>query len=248
VLPANAFELPTNGDLHQIVEGAIDLWIVCYDANRYVSQQNRLLLSPDELTRANRFKFEHPREFYTFCRGSLRRILAPYLQQSAETIRFVYGETGKPSLAGKSKIEFNVSHSGNLFACAVSNGLPLGIDVEEVCPLTDMLSIAMHFFAPAEHAKLVSLDEHDRTLAFYECWTRKEAVIKATGEGVNRPLDSFEVAFGPGAVAGLRRIDDQLSPPWRMHTFEPHPGYVGALISPSPWSALRVFGGSGQVK
>jgi 4'-phosphopantetheinyl transferase len=137
-------------------------------------------------------------------------------------------------------LQFNVSHSGGLFVCAVSSDLTIGVDVEQIRPIEDMTAIASHYFSPAEQSHLASLAKADRTHAFYECWTRKEAVIKATGEGVSRLLDSFEVAFGPGAAPRLIRIDDDPSPSWKMDSFEPCPGYVGAVASPCAWSSIRV--------
>ncbi len=223
------------------VESIVDLWIVSYDTTAISSRKYHELLSHDELQRANRFKFDHLGDFYTFCRGSLRRILSRYLSTSPQDIQFTYGNMGKPSLAKESTIEFNASHSGDLFACAVTSGQLVGVDVEQIRPLRDIPSIAKNFFSPAEHSHIVGLDEEHRTLAFYECWTRKEAVIKATGQGLSRPLDSFEVAFGPGVAAKLKRLDDDHAPAWQMHSFEPRPGYVGALASPLSWQTLRLY-------
>ena len=223
------------------VEGGVDLWIIAYKGDSDLSHCLGRLLGEDELARAGRFKFDHLRDFYFFCRGSLRRILAHYLAVPANKIEFLYGDKGKPYLADESRLQFNVSHAGDLFVCAVSTGFPLGVDVEEIRPMEDMPSISSHFFAPAEQANLANLAESQRTHSFYECWTRKEAVIKATGEGVSRPLDSFEVAFGPGVEAQLIRIDDEMHPAWQMQSFQPRPGYVGALASPMRWNSLRVF-------
>jgi 4'-phosphopantetheinyl transferase len=223
------------------VEGAIDLWIVDYRDRGDLAQRLDLLLSEDELERAGRFKFDHLRDFYFFCRGSLRRILSHYSAIPPDKIEFLYEDKGKPYLAHQSRIRFNVSHAGDLFVCAVSNSLTVGVDVEEILQMEDMASIATHFFAPAEQDHLAGIAEGERTHAFYECWTRKEAVIKATGEGVSRPLDSFEVAFGPGVAAQLIRIDDDVPRSWQMESFEPRPGYVVALTSPERWSSLRVY-------
>ncbi len=223
------------------VESIVDLWIVSYDTTALSSRKYHELLSHDELERANRFKFDHLADFYTFCRGSLRRILSRYLSTSPREIQFAYGNMGKPSLAKESKIDFNVSHSGDLFVCAITNGQLVGVDVEQIRPLRDIPSIAKNFFSPAEQSHLVDMAEEYRTLAFYECWTRKEAVIKATGQGLSRPLDSFDVAFGPGVAAKLKRLDDDHAPAWQMHSFEPRPGYVGALASPFSWQTLRLY-------
>ena len=239
VLSKQTFEV-SRSDRRPLVEGAVDLWIADSLNIRDPLTTYRQLMSDDELERSNHFKFDHLRDFHVFCRGTLRRILSGYLAVSPDTIRFLYGENGKPFLATEAALQFNVSHSGSLFVCAVSSNLTIGVDVEEIRPLDDMTSIATHFFSPAEQRHLAKIPEENRTHAFYECWTRKEAVIKATGEGVSRLLDSFEVAFGPGATAQLMHIDDNHSPSWQMASFEPHPGYVGAVTSPVPWNSLRI--------
>ena len=95
-----------------------------------------------------------------------------------------------------------------------------------------MLHLAQHFFAPAEVQRLLSLPEDAKMESFFECWTRKEAVIKATGEGISRPLDSFEVAFGPGVAPALLRLDDDLNPLWEMYSYQPAPDYIATLGFP----------------
>ncbi len=222
------------------VEGEIDLWCADFRHSTVSLAAYRQLLSEDELERVSRFKFAHLSDFYTFCRGTLRRILSGYLAVPGDTIKFHYGQMGKPFLATPIGLQFNASHSGGLFVCAVSSGLTIGVDVEQIRPIEDMMAIASHYFSPAERRHLVSLAEADRTHAFFQCWTRKEAVIKATGEGVSRPLDSFEVAFGPAATPHLIRIDEDPSPSWKMDSFEPYPGYVGAVASPCAWSSIRI--------
>lgn len=237
MLGNRAFE---GSSINHPVEGEIDLWIAnAHDMTDSLTVY-RELLSEDESDRASHLKFDHLSEFYIFCRGTLRRILSRYLGVPGDTVRFRYGEMGKPFLEAPTDLQFNASHSGNLFVCAVSSGSTIGVDVEEIRPMDDITAIASHFFSPTEQRHLTSLAEADRTHAFYECWTRKEAVIKATGEGVSRPLDSFEVAFGPAATPCLLRIDDDSSPSWTMDSFEPSPGYIGAVTSPCAWSSIRV--------
>jgi 4'-phosphopantetheinyl transferase len=239
VLANRAFEA-SRTDRQDQIEGTVDLWIADFGRAKDSLTDYGRLLSEDEVERASQFKFDHLRDFYTFCRGTLRRTLSRYLAVPGDSIRFQYGEKGKPFLP-QTRLQFNVSHSGSLFVCSVSSGLTIGVDVEQIRPIEDMTAIAAQFFAPAEQSHLASIAEEDRTHAFHECWTRKEAVIKATGEGVSRPLDSFEVAFGPGTMPHLMRIDDNYSPTWQMDSFEPSPGYVGAVTSPSPWSSIRIY-------
>jgi 4'-phosphopantetheinyl transferase len=198
------------------------------------------VLSEDERQRAERFHFVRDHHMFTACRAKLRRLLAERTGTLPESLTFDYGHRGKPSLRG-SALSFNLSHAGPWFACAISDGPAIGIDIEHIHPLEDMASMARHFFAPAEVAHLESLPEAQRTHSFFECWTRKEAVIKATGEGVSRPLDSFEVAFGPGVAPALLRLDDQRNPGWPMHTFDPAPDYIAALTSPEQLGEVRII-------
>ena len=203
-------------------------------------RHDRKILTSDELVRADRFHFERDRRMFISCRATLRRLLAERMGTSPESLVFEIGPQGKPSLPG-SDISFNLSHSGQWFACAISSGGALGMDIERIQPLEDMLGMAQHFFAQAEVERLFAIAQNERTRSFFQCWTRKEAVIKATGEGVSRPLDSFEVSFGSGVTPELLRLDSQLNPHWPMHSFEPAPGYLAALTSPGPIDEVRTI-------
>lgn len=211
----------------------VDLWIARYAPASGLPDES--LLSPDELARAASFRFEHLRSFFVFCRASLRRILGQYLATDPATLMFQYGFAGKPVLRDAPHLAFNASHSGDVFVCAVSRDRDLGIDVEQIRPMPDWKSVSRHFFSPSEQRHLAQLPGDARETAFFECWTRKEAIIKTTGEGVNRPLDSFEVAFGPGVAARLLRLDQDCAPPWQVLSFEPATGYIAAVASPQPW-------------
>ena len=203
-------------------------------------QRDWKLLHADERERADRFHFQRDRRMFVACRATLRTLLATYAGVLPQSLEFEFGSHGKPFLP-HTGISFNVSHAGSWFACAtsVSSGAPtdaaidIGIDIEHMHPLPGLHAMAQHFFAPAEVERLAELPENVRTRSFFECWTRKEAVIKATGEGVSRLLHSFEVAFGPDTEPALLRLDQQRNPGWGMHTFDPAPGYVAALTSPN---------------
>ncbi|MEO7027771.1 MAG: 4'-phosphopantetheinyl transferase superfamily protein [Acidobacteriaceae bacterium] len=205
-------------------------------------QRDWKILSADERQRAGRFHFDRDHSMFVSCRATLRRLLAERTSRSPESLKFAFGPQGKPSLPG-THVSFNLSHAGQWFACAISTGgelgIELGIDIEHVHPLEDMQALARHFFAPAEVERLASIPKTERTRSFFECWTRKEAVIKATGEGVSRPLDSFEVAFGPNTAPALLRLDNQPTPGWPMHTFDPAPQYIAALTAPQALGDIR---------
>jgi len=191
-------------------------------------EQLATLLSPEEQQRAERFRFSHLRERFRIGRGMLRTLLAAYCKVAPEALRFAYSEYSKPSLPEFPNCSFNVSHSGDLWACAIGTGAPLGIDIEHIRPLPDRDALARRFFAPAEHQAINSYAEADRAAAFYRCWTRKEAYLKALGFGLSKGLASFEVDCSEAATSCIR---DPTSPTiWMAHDLALPLGYAGALV------------------
>ena len=158
-------------------------------------------------------------------------MLAHYLGCPPNEIEFIYGPKGKPELRDSSRIRFNASHSGQIALYAFTLGCELGVDVEELRELDDAESIAVRFFSIGEVSELLSLKPEDRGLAFFHCWTRKEAYVKAIGDGLAIPLDRFQVTLLPGAPARFVQIarDMETASDWTLHHLEPAPGYVGAL-------------------
>lgn len=148
-------------------------------------------LSDDERAQAARFYFERDRARFIQAHGVLREALVRYLGASPARLAFVRGPFGKPSLAG-SDLEFSLSHCEDMVLVAISGCGPVGVDVERVRDMPDAESLAARFFARAENAALVAAPASERLALFFSIWTRKEAYIKATGEGLSRPLDSFE--------------------------------------------------------
>jgi 4'-phosphopantetheinyl transferase len=153
-------------------------------------------LSWEERARANRFHFAIHREHFVVARGILRYLLSHYVEIPASRIRFTEGPHGKPELAEKPRYGFNVTHSGGLAMYAVSDLREVGIDVEQHREMDDLAGIARRFFAPDEVDALEQLSPEDRQAAFFRCWSRKEAVVKAIGAGLSLPLDSFCVSLG----------------------------------------------------
>ena len=157
------------------------------------------LLEPDEVERANRFYFERDRKHFVVARGFLRLLLGWYLHAGPKQLQFAYGAWGKPSLANEfceSQLRFNMSHSHGVALYAVTQGREIGVDVEHVRAYFAGDYIARRFFSPHEVGDLRGLPEDDRVSAFFRCWTRKEAYIKATGRGMSQPLDGFDVTLG----------------------------------------------------
>lgn len=212
----------------------VHVWTASLDQPAETVARLRALLDPDETRRADRFLFEKGRTQFTVGRGVLRLLLGDYLAIDPRDVRFGYNPYGKPSLAGPDDahpLRFNLSHSGELVLYAVAWGREVGIDLETI--RTDFASdgIAQRFFAPAEVAALRGLPEEARTHAFFTCWTRKEAFIKARGKGLSIPLDAFEVSLVPGAEAAVLVTHDDPAEAgrWSLHELHPGPGYVGAL-------------------
>jgi len=196
------------------------------------------VLTADELARAARFHFERDRRRWIATRGAVRSLLAGYTGVPPTCVRFRLGPHGKPSLEEPdgAGLEFNVSHSGELALCAVSRGRAVGVDVEAIRPEFATLSMARRFFAPAEGAALAALPQHEQTEAFFACWSRKEAYIKARGTGIALGLDRFEVSLTPGRPPALLATHDEpdAAERWKLVALAPGDGYAGALVTDGP--------------
>ena len=211
------------------------------------------LLSPDESDRARRFHVERDRRRFVIGRALLRIILGRYLDRDPAGLRFAYGERGKPALADECLgLQFNLSHSSSVAAYAVARHRAVGIDIERVRDLPDMDVIATRFFASSEAQLLRALPRVAKPAAFFSCWTRKEAYIKALGTGLAARLDTFVVACLPDEPPRLRWVADDPSEPtrWSFRAFTPADEYVGAVavegrvVRPRYWRAPAVRGDS----
>jgi 4'-phosphopantetheinyl transferase len=202
----------------------------------------RDLLSSEEKARADRFVFPRDRDSYTLSQGALRLLLASYLTIPAREIRLTSGPKGKPSLLDKPHLDFNKSHSKGLALYAFTHDCEVGVDVEELRELPDFQRIASGFFCPREAQELASVK--DTAAAFFRCWTRKEAYIKAVGDGLSIPLDEFQVTLLPEQPARFVHIgnDECAASNWNLHHLEPAPGYVGALAYAGTRRSLQVHG------
>ena len=190
------------------------------------------LLSPSERQRASRFSFERDRRRFIVARARLRQLLAARLEIQPEEVDLVYGSHGKPALTD-SDLHFNVSHCDDLAVYAFSWGHEIGVDVEAVRWFVDAGDIAARFFSRRENVAYAALDPLDKPLGFFNCWTRKEAFIKALGDGLNHPLDSFDVSLAPNEPAKILRVENRPGEccGWSMETFVPMPGFVAAVVT-----------------
>jgi len=204
--------------------------------------QYETLLAADERARAARFRFDRHRDQYIAGRGMLRELLGRYLDQSPEAIKFSYSEYDKPFLP-QGELQFNLAHSGGLVLYAFCLDEAVGVDVEVERELEDALQISERFFSPAERAVLQSLPQEARIPAFFRCWSRKEAFIKAVGEGLSYPLDAFDVSLAPDEPARLLTVRGSAGEAraWSLYSLALPPGYHGALAVKRRIKALQTW-------
>ena len=193
-------------------------------------------LSAEERGRAGRFHFERDRSRYVAAHGHLRAVLGRCLGVAPVQIEFRCGPYGRPELAGAcadAGLSFNMSHSYAVALYAVARGRRVGVDVERVRPDFACLGTARRFFSPREVAALEALPADRRVEAFFNCWTRKEAYVKARGMGLSMRLDSFDVSLAPGQPAALLRTahDPADAVRWSLRALAPAAGYVGAVVA-----------------
>jgi 4'-phosphopantetheinyl transferase len=214
--------------------GEVHVWRIALDRPVEGLAGLQQTLSPDELERAGRFYFQRDRDHFIAGRGCLRQILGGYLDAAPGGLSFSYSSFGKPSLSGdfaRGGLRFNLSHSGGLGLVAVTDLGEVGVDIECIRPELAGEDIARHYFSPSEVAALFGLPPESRIEAFFTCWTRKEAYIKARGEGLSLPLEQFDVTLAPGEPARLlaTRPDPSEAQRWTLHALEPGNGYLAAM-------------------
>jgi 4'-phosphopantetheinyl transferase len=201
-------------------------------------------LSADERDKMQRFRFEKDRRRYLIGRGLLRTLLGRYLEVAAQDLRFETAAAGKPHLAsGQGQLQFNLAHSGEYVLIAIADGRAVGIDVEEIDDDFDAREVAAHFFSPGEQRDLEPLTGRVRIEAFFECWTRKEAYVKARGEGLSLPLEQFDVSLRPGEPARLiaTRPDPAEARRWQLSGLDVADRYKAALAVEGQGWTLRFW-------
>jgi 4'-phosphopantetheinyl transferase len=214
--------------------GRIHVWSVRLDPPAEQVERLGRFLAADEWQRANRFRFERHRRQYVVGRGALRALLAAYLEARPEAIQFTYGPRGKPFLGetlGAGGLQFNLSNSDELALVGFVLGAEIGVDVEYLRPMPDCEQIAERFFSSSERQVLRGIPFPAKQEAFFNCWTRKEAYLKAMGEGLAAPLDSFDVTLAPGDPPRMLTLqgDAERAARWTFHHFRPADDYVGAV-------------------
>lgn len=223
-------------------EGEVRVWWLDL-AHRLPPSPSLLgVLAPAEVERAGRFRFERDRVRYVRARGALRCLLGAYAGVAPGSLRLGHGPFGKPRLeAPDAGLHFNLAHADDLMVVALTGAGEVGVDVEAVRPLPDLERIAEHFFSAGEREALGALPPARREDAFFACWTRKEAYLKALGSGLAVPLDAFEVCLAPEEPPRIRTVDGDAAEAarWTLLDLECEPGYRAALAIRAPVSAVE---------
>lgn len=214
----------------------VHVWRTALACQAPLLRRLRAFLAPDEAARAGRFHFARDRDHFIAARGLLRVILARYLNRPPALLRFGYSPYGKPFVEGDGGphgVRFNLSHAHGMALVAVARGRRVGVDLEHTRADVEHLEIAGQFFSAHEVATLGDLPPESRAQAFFNCWTRKEAYIKARGEGLSHPLDEFDVTLAPGEAAALSctRSDPEEVSRWTMRELFPGPDFTAALVA-----------------
>jgi len=212
----------------------VHLWRVPLTRESEAIERGAALLSADERLRRGRFRFAIHRDRFALRRGALRRILTMYLGIAPGDLRFTYSPHGKPELDavhGDPGLRFNLSDSADLALLGVTRAGRIGVDVEQVSSLREMDAIARRHFSDREYADYMGAPPEQRTICFYNAWTRKEAWLKASGDGLSGDLSSFDVTLAVGSPPRLLAVRDRPheAARWRLHACEPGAGYVGAV-------------------
>jgi len=230
----------------RVAPGEVHVWRASLAAAPGELARLHALLSEDEQVRAARFRFEVHRDRFIAGRGTQRLLLARYLGVDPAAIRYRHAAHGKPALDGpgaESDLRFNVSNAEDGLLVALTQGREVGVDLEPVHRVVDRDAVARRFFSAPENLVYDTIAEEQRDAAFFTCWTRKEAYVKAIGDGLSMPLDCFDVTLRPGEPARLlaTRGDPAQAERWTLRELDPGPGWLGAIVVEGADFALRRF-------
>jgi len=229
----------------------IDVWRLALDDSQLdklsaTLARERTVLAPDELARAARFHFEKDRIRFSRCRAALRALLSRYLGLSPGDIRFTYSPSGKPEVSADQNphsVRFNVSHSESIALIAIGRCDNLGVDIEKVRRDVRAEELSERFFSTRERASLRALPARLRVVAFYSCWARKEAFLKAIGEGLGFPLSDFSVSVHPDVEPRIEEIrgDATVGKRWSLVDLSAADSFRSALVIERPSTSVATF-------
>jgi 4'-phosphopantetheinyl transferase len=231
---------------NELSEGEAHVWRALLDQPADIIARFAPLLSHDEYQRAERFHCPLDHRRFIAGRGILRKIVSAYLPHAPDEIRFVYNEYGKPFISddqNRGALGFNLSHSNGMALYAVARGRCVGVDIEHMREDFATLDVAERFFSKTEFEALRAAPDDRRTKAFFNCWSRKEAYIKAIGMGVSYPLEGFTVSLASNVPPALLKVgaDAAEAARWNMYESDVAEGYAAALIVEKPPVSLRRF-------
>jgi 4'-phosphopantetheinyl transferase len=232
--PASPFQWPS-ADRVVLTGNEVHVWRAHLNVAASDARRGESSLSADERTRASAFRFQRDRTRFVVRRAVLRELLGAQLGVEPARLAFVYGQHGKPSLAApfdRSNLSFNLSHSDDLALFALASGRPVGVDVESIRPISDVADLVRRYFSRAENAAIDELPPAERHQAFFNAWTRKEAYLKATGEGLIDNLHSVEVSL-TAAACDLVPRSNHTGPEqsWSIRGLTPAPDVAGAIAA-----------------
>jgi 4'-phosphopantetheinyl transferase len=222
---------------------AIHIWTLPTTAADPVVAKFEQALSADEIERASRFRFSPLRNSFVLRRGALRYLLGRYTKTDPASIQFNYSSRGKPDLKSADGLQFNMTHSGGIAAIALGAHCRIGIDLEKIRPLPEMQRIANRVFCPEEVTEIVSLPQNERVHAFFRCWTRKEAYVKAIGDGIFSPFNSFRVTVLDNVPARFVHLGGDATPAggWMLHDLNLASNYAAALAYCDLQRSVSIF-------
>jgi len=224
-------------------KGEVQIWSMKAIEDNKLLDGFTKLLSEDEILRADKYRFEKDRSVYITAKFLLRSMLGKYVGKNPKEITFEYSKFAKPFYLQNAEVDFNVSHSGNQIIIGFSMEAAIGVDIEKIKKDFDPLGLAKSFFSKQEIKALSKTDESDIFQAFYRCWTRKESFIKAVGEGLSYPLDSFAVSLDDDENAEFLKIENpkDSKEDWQLHSFVPAEGYIAAITTNRKPNKIEFF-------
>lgn len=221
----------------------LDIWHCDLEPDEERLNACRQLLSVDEIERAERLKFDEKKQEFIVTRACLRQVLSSALSCAPQELEFVRNQQGKPQLSERfadNRLEFNLAHSHGRAVLAVTSGAPTGVDIEMLRYGTDYMGLAKRFFSDDEQQALLELSGEQQRRAFFACWTRKEAFVKAVGTGIGYGLDKFTVPVSPEIKTAEIKCT-KFGQHWRFYDLPVGEDFYAAVVTDGAETELRYW-------
>ncbi|MFS4467938.1 4'-phosphopantetheinyl transferase family protein [Maribacter sp. 2210JD10-5] len=224
---------PNDNCINELHTGELIIWTIDLSESKKGINFFNSILNKAEINKANAFRFDKDRDCYVITRGLLKTLLGFYWNKRPDQIELEYNSFGKPRLPSRYGLKFNVSHSQNFSVICFLKDAEVGIDIENCKRDINLMDLAENFFSKKEVENLKKLPFLERDRAFYRCWTRKEAFIKAEGSGLSFPLKQFAVSLDNDLEAELLNTywDEKSKDNWTLKSFVPAEGYLAAIAT-----------------